>query len=609
MAALGLSKYKNDRFQFTHTLTQRKGGTEYTVATDGRRITVISTSTYKEDTDDTTQEWHSNKGEKSKENEQAPKWTQVIPAIFRGETSVDLSYYSFLGKGLKGPAKDKHIDSPPLDKGQYIVVNSTNGFLSLNPIYVRDAYKQIVDLGKKLGFPPIVKLQYNDAGSPVKFSAEHNGIKWQYVLMPVHRNQEATPGDIILGQQPTIYGEQDTGSFSLKAKPTYTVINDNVGLQEHLNDAVTPIEINFTPTRKKGGEWVKEALDYYLQELAGQSLPIGNTGYTLHVKSTKNRAKLATYNASSQPRSAAFKKIKEVIAKSYRIGSETSESREKQSTERADRVKRTATFERFGYPAIINGEACLIWFTGQTKQADAKDVLLAETGVTARNTTGATSPLAASSADGGDIAPAIETLGDTLANVKGKIKGVPEIIKNPQQETSVSSFYLQPIVDTWNSLLANPHFAHRLEGTIGSERLKKLRTGLDLLVNAAWGDTQLHGAFAKFCSFVQSGRAISLLSGNLGILVRQLTAQKWRYDAALWSNGKAMNDAGVQKSGKKMTNEKVVNHATKKGRRRVVFSLQCLRATGIEPVSHAWEARVLPLNDARALRGALYRCA
>ena len=24
-----------------------------------------------------------------------------------------------------------------------------------------------------------------------------------------------------------------------------------------------------------------------------------------------------------------------------------------------------------------------------------------------------------------------------------------------------------------------------------------------------------------------------------------------------------------------------------------------IRATGIEPVSHAWEARVLPLNDAR----------
>ncbi len=218
VAALGLSKYKNDRFQYTHTLTQRKDGTEYTVATDGRRLTVISQPTYKPDTDATTQEWHSSKGEKTKENQQAPKWTQVLHSHFRGETTIDLSYYSFLGKGLKGPAKDKHIDSPLLNKGQYIVVNSTNRFLSLNPIYVRDAYKQIVDLGKKLGFSPIVKLQYNDAATPVMFTAEHSGIKWQYVLMPVLRNKEATPGDIILGEQPTIYSEQETptGSFSIR---------------------------------------------------------------------------------------------------------------------------------------------------------------------------------------------------------------------------------------------------------------------------------------------------------------------------------------------------------------------------------------------------------
>ena len=31
-----------------------------------------------------------------------------------------------------------------------------------------------------------------------------------------------------------------------------------------------------------------------------------------------------------------------------------------------------------------------------------------------------------------------------------------------------------------------------------------------------------------------------------------------------------------------------------------------VRATGIEPVSHALEARVLPLNDARLLRGEVY---
>lgn len=43
------------------------------------------------------------------------------------------------------------------------------------------------------------------------FTAEHNGIKWQHLLMPVHRTEEVTPGDIILGEPPSIYGQQDTG--------------------------------------------------------------------------------------------------------------------------------------------------------------------------------------------------------------------------------------------------------------------------------------------------------------------------------------------------------------------------------------------------------------
>lgn len=34
-------------------------------------------------------------------------------------------------------------------------------------------------------------------------------------------------------------------------------------------------------------------------------------------------------------------------------------------------------------------------------------------------------------------------------------------------------------------------------------------------------------------------------------------------------------------------------------KRAAVRLLFLIRATGIEPVSHAWEARVLPLNDAR----------
>lgn len=209
--------------------------------------------------------------------------------------------------------------------------------------------------------------------------------------------------------------------------PVYTAINDNVGLQQHLNDIVEPIEINFTSAKKKGGDWVKEALDYYMQELAGQSLSIGNTGYTLHVKATKNRAKLATYNSNTQARSEAFKQIKEIIAKAYRLGSEHAESREKESKFRSNQIANTATFERFGYPVSIGGEVRMFWFTGQTKSENDTDVLFAESGLTEAQK--GDTALTWSSQDA-TMPPSAITLGDALSNVKGKIKGVPQIIKN-----------------------------------------------------------------------------------------------------------------------------------------------------------------------------------
>lgn len=209
--------------------------------------------------------------------------------------------------------------------------------------------------------------------------------------------------------------------------PVYTAINDNVGLQQHLNDIVEPIKINFTPAKKKGGDWVKEALDYYMQELAGQSLSIGNTGYTLHVKATKNRAKLATYNSNTQARSEAFKQIKVIIAKAYRLGSEHAESREKESKFRSNQIANTATFERFGYPVSIGGEVRMFWFTGQTKRENDTDVLFAESGLTEAQK--GDTALTWSSQDA-TMPPSAITLGDALSNVKGKIKGVPQIIKN-----------------------------------------------------------------------------------------------------------------------------------------------------------------------------------
>ena len=107
----------------------------------------------------------------------------------------------------------------------------------------------------------------------------------------------------------------------------------------------------------------------------------------------------------------------------------------------------------------------------------------------------------------------------------GEVKGVDALtVFRSNMAGRMNYIHMQPIADTWNSLLANPHFAHRLEATIGSERMQKLKTALDVLINSAWGDTQLCGAWAKFFSTLQSARAISLLSGNIGTLVRQLTA-------------------------------------------------------------------------------------
>lgn len=471
VAALGLSKYKNDRFQFNHTLTQRKDGTEYTVATDGRRITIISHPTYKPDTDDTTQEWHSNKGEKSKENQQAPKWARVIPSRFRGETSVDFSYYSFLAKGLKGPAKNKHVDSPLLNNGQYIVVKATDGYLTLNPIYVRDAYKQVVDLGKQLGFTPIVKLKYDDTANPVMFTAEHNGIKWQYVLMPIHRSDtekgQAKHGDIILGEQPSIYGEeQETpkGTFALRAKQTYTVINDNVGLQEHLDDVVSPVEINFIPDKETN--WIKEAKQYISEYLSGKVFMLENTDrYRVKMPDShvgKNTA-VKGIRKHHQFKAEVIKKFEELFKRVVLLDTQTPTHKENESEARKKRVDAAVSFHKFGWPVRINGTEKMFWFGADSfKNAPEKELAFYEFGLQDINEKGDSAVRSiqpqAEVKQGTESPSSRETLGDYLADVKinpNQDRVIPEIIKNSsQQETLVSSLSLRRRVDrNINSLL------------------------------------------------------------------------------------------------------------------------------------------------------------
>lgn len=144
---------------------------------------------------------------------------------------------------------------------------------------------------------------------------------------------------------------------------------------------ITPIEISYEPEKKTGAEWVKDAQAYFMEHFAGRSFAIGNTGHTLHVGSSKSRAKLAASGVNTQKRNAAFRKLEEVIERAEHLGSEEAKAKEGQGHHKAAILAKTATFEKYGALATINGEKGLIWFNAQTKEKGAKDVFFYEFGV------------------------------------------------------------------------------------------------------------------------------------------------------------------------------------------------------------------------------------
>ena len=224
---------------------QRTKGTEYTVGTDGRRMTVISQPTSKPDTDTETHEIYDTKGvqyKKDRHSQPFPNWRLVMPDINKQQasTTIDLSYYSFLAKGSVKGKYNKRIESPLFKDGQRIFFMVEGHRAAIAPVFMRDIYKQMQELGKKFGFPPTLKVYYFDTQAPLVFTAEHNGITYQNLVMTIgdpvldergnhmreggtymYKTPNVKPGDIILGEQPTIYGSeqdtpQNTGTFSLR---------------------------------------------------------------------------------------------------------------------------------------------------------------------------------------------------------------------------------------------------------------------------------------------------------------------------------------------------------------------------------------------------------
>lgn len=270
VAGMTVSKDKlRERLNFVYT--QRKDGKEYTVATDARRLTVISQPTYKPDTETGTEEKYDAKGVQYKRGETPMvPWQQVVPVKFASETTIDLSHYSFLSKGsIKNfsidpssalSKKEKRIDTQLFQDGQLIAVKVPDGYVTFDPLYFRDAYRQMVELGKKLGFSPVVTVQQSIRGGkdesygPVLLTAEHNGIKFQSIIMPKHHADEADihPGDIILGEQPSIYGEEQTASntatLSIKTAKAKGMFQD--GVMQASNAIVTDPTATFSLRRR-----------------------------------------------------------------------------------------------------------------------------------------------------------------------------------------------------------------------------------------------------------------------------------------------------------------------------------------------------------------------
>lgn len=217
----------NTRYVLQGVILQRKNGTEYIVATDGKRMSIISQPTYKSDTDNSSHEYYSLEGNPKKIDGTYPDWKQVVPTSPSEEIEVDLSYYSFITKGsLRGKGKGgKYINSQYFDNGQDIALETNTGYVTFSPVLFRDIYKQMQELGKAFGFPPIIKIRVprgskENGWEPIKLTAEHNGIRYEHVLMPRYRAKEdigkALPGDIILGEQPTIYSEEmQDANFSI----------------------------------------------------------------------------------------------------------------------------------------------------------------------------------------------------------------------------------------------------------------------------------------------------------------------------------------------------------------------------------------------------------
>ncbi len=245
---------------------------------------------------------------------------------------------------------------------------------------------EVID-GKEFYGYLAMRLGSKKAASELLYSVGIKGVKYlddlaqeagretyNYVIfndkdVSITRYKDATSGYEWMDVGSAIGNEWAEGAnFSFSRNEHYVALNDNVGLNEHLGERVTPIEVNFTPERKGANEWMSELKAYIRENLAGKVFSIGQTGKRVMFLSGRTHTDRAVKGVRSQKRVEAGKKLEEVIEKAYQLSSSHVEHKTGEGKKRDIFIDAADRFEVFGYPIAINGELCVLWFAALHKK-------------------------------------------------------------------------------------------------------------------------------------------------------------------------------------------------------------------------------------------------
>lgn len=239
-------------------------------------------------------------------------------------------------------------------------------------------------------------------------------------------------------------GEGTMVSMSTGERSYVVSGDDPVSLQDHVNEKVEPVRIDFVPEDGRG-DWRQKFKDYMQEFLSGRIFPIGQTGFDVYFKDSGTARNTASKGVRNQQRAEAGLRLEEVIGKAYHLASLAVQHKEGEGSHRKALVDASMGFEKFGYPVLVNGRSFMFWFAGhRLKGMPERQVQFYEFGLSPKQEKPAdvhaigahratsfseeSNDMDAMRADRVTGSSGETTLGEVLLNLKNKIEEVPEIV-------------------------------------------------------------------------------------------------------------------------------------------------------------------------------------